>query len=201
MALKIEDLRNIHDQSKTNWDPIFYELLSDYTNQMTLLTHDRKHKDGDTCIEILKEAEVNLETTIPVVTLIGSMKDFDGERKPLLISFPGVIYKKPLRKVVGPMLGTSALAAKEVLPLEGANIEELLGLPFGASSPFINSSKFNNFYWVAVVFDSSFKADTYAIAASQNSTLLIPRVAYEKVILSFCEVHPELKIIHFPIEA
>src|SRR5260221_5973454 len=201
MAFEEKALRNIHSAENIGWDPLIYSLIEANAGEITLLTHSREHGTAVNCMTILRECGYDSPTITPIITQVGYIKDGTGEKQLFIASHPGTEFKDQVRKRIGDMFGVTRKAAKEFTRPPGDDLPELIGLPKGVSSPFINSSRYVNFKWMAVVFDLTEKADTVAIAAGKNSTLLIPLAIYETIILTLAETHPELKIVTFTGEA
>ena len=132
------------------------------------------------------------------------IRGVDGrvERQRVMVSHFGALFLDPVRKAMGIAFGTSGKNGKEFMRISVANgdMVDLIGVQEGVSSPFIPTAKYANFARVGVVFDTGNQAEVLAIAASRNTTLLIPRLNYESVMTNLAEADPRLIVLRFPLE-
>jgi hypothetical protein len=207
MSFGIEELQGIHSGEGIGWDPQIYQLLAPHASELTLLRHTTAHGTADDCLKILAECGYPSDgSIIPVVTQIGTMKfpveGGEAQRQQVMVSHYGADFLDPVRKAMAVKFGTSAKSGKEFMRtiVENGKMVDLIGVPEGVSSPLIPTAKYSNFARVGMVLDQQIPGEVLAIAASRNTTLLIPRTDFETVISFLAEVEPRLVLLRFPPE-
>jgi hypothetical protein len=177
--MEYSDLEQQQLEYGVKWDNYIRSAIAGIdSTQMRILEHDRQHGTAEDCMSILNELGLDINNISPIITQIGTIK-FDGVRRPVMVSHMGLEYLRPIKQKIGILFGSTAKLGKEFMRIEDkSEVQRLLDVPYGVSSPIVDRATFTKFHRVAIVLDQTEVANTVAIAATPNSTMLLNINAY-----------------------